>query len=167
MEPLPQPTAHLPLTDREAAAEAERILAAAYHACHPAPTATHYRDDTPLPTHGPTPPVPQPDHRIVPAWAAGIAVASIGVGAGSVGLGCCAWLVLQGLTSVTLYGVLMATLPFAGAAMLATAAGIAVSKARKPVSKTVYEGPVTQHTTHHHTSTTKGLIARTGDTTRH
>ncbi|MGW9676127.1 hypothetical protein ACWGUN_23710 [Streptomyces koyangensis] len=167
MEPLPQPTTHLPLTDREAAAEAERILAAAYHPCHPAPTATHYRDDTPLPTHGPTPPVPQPDHRIVPAWAAGTAVASIGVGAGSIGLGCCAWLVLQGLASVTLYGVLMATLPFAGAAMLATAAGIAVSKARKPVSKTVYEGPVTQHTTHHHTSTTKGLIARTGDTTRH
>ncbi|MER7658138.1 hypothetical protein [Streptomyces albidoflavus] len=61
----------------------------------------------------------------------------------------------------------MATLPFAGAAMLATAAGIAVSKARKPVSKTVYVGPVTQHTTHHHTNTTKGLIARTGDTTRH
>ncbi|MFD9057547.1 hypothetical protein LH646_30460 (plasmid) [Streptomyces sp. WA1-19] len=166
MEPLPQPTAHLPLTDREAAAEAERILAAAYQPSHPAPTATHYRDDTPLPTHGRTPPVPQPDHRIVPAWAAGTAVASIGVGAGSVGLGCCAWLVLQGLASVTLYGVLMVTLPFAGAAMLATATGIAVSKARKPVSKTVYEGPVTQHTTHHHTSTTKGLIARTGDTTR-
>ncbi|MYX87227.1 MULTISPECIES: hypothetical protein [unclassified Streptomyces] len=166
MEPLPQPTAHLPLTDREAAAEAERILAAAYHPSHPAPSATHYRDDTPLPTHGPTPPVPQPDHRIVPAWAAGTAVASIGVGAGSVGLGCCAWLVLQGLASVTLYGVLMVTLPFAGAAMLATAAGIAVSKARKPVSKTVYVGPVTQHATHHHTSTTKGLIARTGDTTR-
>ncbi|MFF9733573.1 hypothetical protein ACF1GX_29600 [Streptomyces albidoflavus] len=167
MEPLPQPTAHLPLTDREAAAEAERILAAAYQPSHPAPTATHYRDDTPLPTHGPTPPVPQPDHRIVPAWAAGTAVASIGVGAGSVGLGCCAWLVLQGLASVTLYGVLMATLPFAGAAMLATATGIAVSKARKPVSKTVYEGPVTQHTTHHHTSTTKGLIARTGNAIRH
>ncbi|MGA5430696.1 hypothetical protein ACPCVL_28355 [Streptomyces koyangensis] len=161
MEPLPQPTAHLPLTDREAAAEAERILAAAYQPSHPAPTATHYRDDTPLPTHGPTPPVPQPDHRIVPAWAAGTAVASIGVGAGSVGLGCCAWLVLQGLASVTLYGVLMATLPFAGAAMLATAIGIAVSKARKAAPKTIYEGPVTQNTVVTQTSTQRGMFSRT------
>ncbi|QNE85080.1 hypothetical protein F0345_28770 (plasmid) [Streptomyces rutgersensis] len=162
MEPLPQPTAHLPLTDREAAAEAERILAAAYQPSHPAPTATHYRDDTPLPTHGPTPPVPQPDHRIVPAWAAGTAVASIGVGAGSVGLGCCAWLVLQGLASVTLYGVLMVTLPFAGAAMLTTAIGCAVSKARKADPTSVYKGPVTQKTEIQVNSSTRGMFfART------
>ncbi|WP_257005160.1 hypothetical protein, partial [Streptomyces albidoflavus] len=105
--------------------------------------------------------VPQPDHRIVPAWAAGTAVASIGVGAGSVGLGCCAWLVLQGLASVTLYGVLMVTLPFAGAAMLATATGIAVSKARKAAPKNIYEGPVTQNTVVTQTSTQRGMFSRT------
>jgi hypothetical protein len=32
-------------------------------------TPTHYRDDTPVPAKGDTPPVPQPDSRRVPAWA--------------------------------------------------------------------------------------------------
>ncbi len=96
------------------------------------------------PRIGDSPPVPQPDRRIVPAWAAGIAVASIGVGAGVTGIGCGAWLVLQGLASVTLNGVLMVTLPFAGLAMAATAIGGAINRARSAVTKNIYEGPVHQ-----------------------
>ncbi|MFI1808420.1 hypothetical protein ACH415_32945 [Streptomyces californicus] len=153
-----------PLTDAEARAEAERIITQSFQ-----PTAppvrhfpTSFRDDTEVPAYGDTPPVHQDDKRIVPAWAAGIAVASIGVGAGSVGLGCCAWLVLQGLASVTLYGVLMVTLPLAGLATVVTALGGAISKARAAVTKNVFEGPVTHHTEIHNNSTTRGaFFART------
>ncbi|GHE73781.1 hypothetical protein [Streptomyces vinaceus] len=104
------------------------------------------------------------------AWAAGIAVASIGVGVGAgatgtgigIDIGCGAWLVLQGLSSVTLTGVLMAPLPFAAIATVATALGGAISKARAAVTKNVYAGPVTHHTEIHNNSTTRGaFFART------
>jgi hypothetical protein len=162
-------TTNRPMSDAEAKAEAERIIAAAYQPQPAAasPVATSFRDDTPLPKYGTTPPVPQADHRIVPGWAAGIAVASIGVGAGITGVGCGAWLVLQGLASVTLAGVLLVTLPFAGAAMVATAIGGAISKARAAVTHNHYEGPVTQHTEISNTSTTRGMFfARTRNDVR-
>ncbi|WP_431329797.1 hypothetical protein ACPZ13_00615 [Streptomyces sp. IPPR8] len=154
----------LPLSDSEAKAEAERIIAEAMRPERHFPTS--FRDNTPLPAYGDTPPEKQDDKRIVPAWAAGIAVASIGVGAGITGVGCGAWLVLQGLASVTLYGVLMVTLPFAGVAMVATAIGGAVSKARKTVSKTVYEGPVVQNTQINNTSNQRGMLSRTRNDVR-
>ncbi|MFF8960792.1 hypothetical protein [Streptomyces sp. NPDC014894] len=145
----------------EAAAEARRLIDA--WAAKPVPHhPTSFRDETEPPAFGTTPPVKQEDRRIVPAWAAGIAVASIGVGAGITGIGCGAWLVLQGLASVTLNSVLMVTLPFAGLAMAATAIGGAISKARAAVTKNVFEGPVTHHTEIHNNSTTRGaFFART------
>ena len=136
------------LTDAEAAAEARRIIT---------DFATSYRDHTPLPAFGDTPPVPQPDRRIVPAWAAGIAVASIGVGAGTTGIGCAAWLILKGLASVTLNGVLMVTLPIAAAAMLATAIGAAIGRARAAITTNIYTGPVQQKNIH---ASTRGVWAR-------
>jgi hypothetical protein len=97
------------------------------------------------PRVGATPPVPQPDSRIAPAWALGIAVASIGVGAGSIGLGCAVWLACQGLSSVihslstvTLAGVLTVAIPFAGLATLATAIGGAISKAKQAATPEVH-----------------------------
>ncbi|MFE5037874.1 hypothetical protein [Streptomyces sp. NPDC056683] len=52
------PRTGVPLTDDEAATEAARIIADAYR---PAPaTPTAYRDDSPLPAYGDTPPVAQP-----------------------------------------------------------------------------------------------------------
>ncbi|WP_030554200.1 hypothetical protein [Streptomyces exfoliatus] len=153
------------MPESEAAAEARRLLDnwASKPAFHP----TSFRDDTALPAFGTTPPVPQPDHRIVPAWAAGIAVASIGVGAGITGIGCGAWLVLQGLSSVTLAGVLMVTLPFAGLAMAATAIGGAISKTRAAITHNEhhYTGTVTQHVQHvqhvqHTQQTARGLLGR-------
>jgi hypothetical protein len=115
-------------------------------------TQTSYRNPDPdVPSHkdgprvGDTPPVAQPDSRIVPPWALGIAVASIGVGVGSIGLGCAVWLACKGLSSVihslssvTLAGVLTVAVPFAGAAMLATAIGGAISKAKKAVVPDVH-----------------------------
>ncbi|WP_406188155.1 hypothetical protein [Streptomyces anulatus] len=129
------PTAGRPMSDSEAAAEAKRILDANFRTEQPVRHfPTSFRDDTELPAYGTTPPVHQDDRRIVPAWAAGIAVASIGIGAGVTGIGCGAWLVLQGLASVSLAGVLMVTLPFAGLAMAATAIGGAISRAPAPPS---------------------------------
>ncbi|MFF8505904.1 hypothetical protein ACF07L_35425 [Streptomyces anulatus] len=151
------------MSDSEAAAEAKRIMDANFRTeqlVRHFPTS--FRDDTELPAYGTTPPVHQDDRRIVPAWAAGIAVASIGVGAGVTGIGCGAWLVLQGLASVSLAGVLMVTLPFAGLAMAATAIGGAISRARFAVTKNVYEGPVTHKTEIHNNTTTRGMFfART------
>ncbi|WP_327749868.1 hypothetical protein [Streptomyces europaeiscabiei] len=159
MDPLHNTQSGMP--ESEAAAEARRLIdswASQPVRHHP----TSFRDDTEPPAYGDAPPVKQEDRRIVPAWAAGIAVASIGVGAGVTGIGCGAWLVLQGLSSVTLNGVLMVTLPFAGIAMVATAIGGAISEARAAVTKNVFEGLVTHHTEIHNSSTTRGaFFART------
>ncbi|MEU8550532.1 hypothetical protein AB0C81_26725 [Streptomyces roseoverticillatus] len=156
MDPLHNTQAGMP--ESEAAAEARRLIAEAYQPERQFPTS--YRDHSPVPAYGDTPPVQQDDRRIVPAWAAGIAVASIGVGTGITGIGCGAWLVLQGLASVTLTSVLMGTLPFAALAMVATAVGGAISKARAATSQTtnVYTGAVTYTATH---NTSHGMFVRT------
>ena len=146
-----------PLTETEASAEADRLIREAYRPELP-PAPTYFRDTSPVPTVGTTPPVPQPDSRIVPQWAAGVAVASIGVGAGVTGLGCGAWLVLQGLSSVTLLGVLAIAAPFAGIAMVATAIGAAVSKAKSASTTNIYRGSVVQRT--EITSTARGMLSR-------
>ncbi|MEW1551890.1 hypothetical protein [Streptomyces tsukubensis] len=148
------------LSEREAAAEAKRIIDAAYQPTGETGFATSYRDDSPPHGTGALP-VPQPDNRVVPAWAAGVAVASIGVGAGVTGLGCGAWLILQGLSSVTLYGVLAVTLPFAGLAAVVTAIGTALSRARAPRQTNIYQGTVTQNTRISNTSQQRGMFART------
>ncbi|MDX3528453.1 hypothetical protein P1P75_18895 [Streptomyces sp. ID05-39B] len=157
-----------PLTDAEAKAEAQRIIEENFRPEVPVVRhiPTSFRDDSPLPPYGDTPPVRQDDKRIVPEWALGIAVASVGVGAGVTGIGCGAWLVLQGLASVTLYGVLMVTLPFAGVAMVATAIGGAINKARNAVTKNVFEGPVVQNTQINNTSNQRGMFSRTRNDVR-
>lgn len=144
------------LTDSEASNEARRLIAEAYRPTPVVPTS--YRDDSPVPAFGTAPPVHQDDRRIVPAWAAGIAVASIGVGAGITGLGCGAWLVLQGLASVTLTGVLMVTLPFAGIAAAATAIGSAFARVRRASTTNIYRGTVVQRT--EVTATARGMLSR-------
>jgi hypothetical protein len=156
IDPQYRPTTQ-PLTESAASAEAYRLIREAYQP-EAAPIVTSYRDHSPVPAYGDTPPVPQPDNRIVPAWAAGVAVASIGVGAGAIGLGCASWLFLQALSSVTLTGVLAVTAPFAGAAALVTAIGGAFSKARKASTTNVYRGTVIKRT--EITSTARGIGAR-------
>ncbi|MEE1931442.1 hypothetical protein V1J52_25305 [Streptomyces sp. TRM 70351] len=162
------PATGRPMSDSEAAAEARRIIETELRPEQPVRQfPTSFRDDSTVPAYGGTPPVHQDDRRIVPAWAAGIAVASVGVGAGVTGIGCGAWLVLQGLASVSLAGVLMVTLPFAGLAMAATAIGGAISRARSATTKNIYEGPVTHHTEIHNNSSTHGMFfARTRNDVR-
>lgn len=155
-DPQYRPTAQ-PLTESAASAEAYRLIREAYQP-EAAPIVTSFRDTSPVPVIGDTPPVLQPDSRIVPQWAAGVAVASIGVGAGAIGLGCASWLFLQALSSVTLTGVLAVTAPFAGLAMAATAIGGAISKARRAATTNVYQGTVIKRT--EITSTARGIGAR-------
>ncbi|MFF3488733.1 hypothetical protein ACFYXC_36500 [Streptomyces sp. NPDC002701] len=166
------PTAGRPMSEAEAAVEAKRILEAEFRPEQPVRHfPTSFRDDTPVPAYGDTPPVKQDDRRIVPAWAAGIAVASIGVGAGSTGLGCAAWLMFKGLSLVSVPGLerfaLIVIAPFAGAAMVLTAAGAAIAKAREGSTTNVFEGPVTHNTEINNTTTTRGMFfARTRNDVR-
>ncbi|GAA3301127.1 hypothetical protein [Streptomyces cinereospinus] len=159
-ESAPDPIRPYPrLTDAEATEEARRIIADAYRPVPHVPTA--YRDTTPLPAYGSTPPVPQPDHRIVPAWAAGTAVVGIGAGAGCVGIGCGIWLACQGFAAVTLTSVLFITLPIAAIAAVAAAIGSAVRsiKATHTTTHHHYAGPVRQQN-NAITAPAYGLIAR-------
>ncbi|MEU2621914.1 hypothetical protein ABZ642_27860 [Streptomyces sp. NPDC007157] len=146
------------MSDDVAATEAARIIADAYKPTPDMPTA--YRDDSPLPAYGDTPPVLQPDRRIVPAWAAGTAVAGIGVGAAFVGVGCGVWLACQGFAAVSLTSVLFVTLPIAAVAGVFAAIGTALRSLKGVHTETHhhYRAPVSQH---HTTSKTYGLSART------
>ncbi|MEU3346280.1 hypothetical protein ABZ723_15095 [Streptomyces sp. NPDC006700] len=146
------------MTDDQAAAEARRIIADAYLPAPEVPTS--YRDTSPLPAYGSTPPVAQPDNRIVPAWAAGTAVAGIGVGAACVGIGCGVWLACQGFAAVSLASVLFVTLPIAAVAAVAAAIGSALRslKAAHTEHHHHYAGPVRQENT---TTHARGLFART------
>ncbi|MFE2077284.1 hypothetical protein [Streptomyces misionensis] len=148
------------MTEAEAVTAARRIIEDAYRPAPQIPTA--YRDETPLPAYGPTPPVPQPDRRIVPAWAAGTAVAGIGVGATCVGVGCGIWLACKGFAAVTLSSVLFVTLPIAALAAVATAIGSAVRSLKATHTETHhhYTGPVRLEN-NTITAPAYGLIART------
>jgi hypothetical protein len=140
---MPEPTT--PLSEEAAKDEAERLIRAAYQPTKVViedPAIPSYKDG---PRVGNTPPVAQPDSRLVPAWALGVAVGSVGVGAGSIGLGCAVWLACKGLSSVihslssvTLAGVLTVAIPFAGATMLATAIGGAISKAKRAATPEIH-----------------------------
>lgn len=160
--PESTPDPHLPyarMSDAEANAEARRIIADAYRPVAQMPT--QFRDTNPVPTYGTAPPVAQPDHRIVPAWAAGTAVAGIGTGAAFVGIGCGIWLACKGFAAVTLTSVLFVTLPIAAVAAVAVAIGSALRALKATHTETHhhYSGPVRQET-NTITAPAYGLIAR-------
>jgi hypothetical protein len=119
---------------------------------------------------GNTPPVPQPDNRIVPSWAVGLAVASIGVGAGTTGLGCAAWLAMQGLSAVSVPSLerfaWIIIAPFVGVAMAATAIGSAFKRAGNAGPREVHNhGPVTQDFSEDHSRTRHFTFKTRNDTT--
>ncbi|RFC76399.1 hypothetical protein DXZ75_13410 [Streptomyces sp. AcE210] len=144
------------MSDAEANAEARRMIDDAYRPVRQMPT--HFKDETRSPAFGDAEPVWQDDRRIVPAWAAGVAVASIGIGAGTTGVGCGVWLVLKGFASMSVTGVVCMGLLFSGIAFAALSIGAAFSRARRSVSRAVYTGPVTKNT--HVTTHTRGAFAR-------
>ncbi|MER5183571.1 hypothetical protein ABT009_35380 [Streptomyces sp. NPDC002896] len=147
------------MSDAAANAEAKRIIDDVYCPARPVrQMPTSFRDETPNPVVGDAAPVHQDDRRIVPAWAAGTAVASIGIGAGTTGVGCGVWLVLKGFASMSVTGVVCMGVLFSGIAFAALSIGAAFSRAKSSISKPVYNGPVTKHT--HVTTHTKGAFAR-------
>ncbi|OEU95479.1 hypothetical protein [Streptomyces oceani] len=145
------------MTPQEAEREAQRIIAEAFEA--PVPAYTSFRDNAPPEPTG-AEPVAQPDTRVVPTWAVGTAVASIGLGAGSVGIGCAIWLAAQGLAAITLTGVLAALVPFVGVALVVLAVGAALNRAGSSSSSSthVYNAPVVKHT--QVTPQTRGMLSR-------
>lgn len=161
-----------PLSEEAAEQEARRILSAwkPDEPAKPTLTATSFRDDSDVPKIGDTPPVPQPDSRIVPRWAAATALVSVAVGAGSTGLGCAAWLVMKGLSLVSLpslqtFGLIILA-PFVGIALAAVAIGAAVAKAKAGGTVNIFKGSVDiTHKTELH-SETRGLLARTRNVVR-
>lgn len=170
MTVLPEPTPTAPAAGQATPTDADReqirrLVAAVDEIEKPTsydnPDLPSWRDGSRI---GTTPPVPQPDARIAPQWAVGIAVASIGVGAGSTGLGCAAWLAFKGLSLVSVPGLerfaLIVIAPFAGAAMVLTALGAAIGKARTAIT-TIHNhnsGPVDQREIH---SKNFGLAVKT------
>ncbi|MGW1226095.1 hypothetical protein [Streptomyces sp. NPDC002530] len=129
MDTPPRP---LPLTDAEAATEAQRIITNAY-----GPTAFH--DTTPLPTHGPTPPVAQPGR---PPMSQRATDASALMLTGSV-----AALSLGGATSLVLY-----TLGQVDPVTLAVGAAgpVALILAAGSLLRSAGRAKAAAHTEHHH-----------------
>jgi len=146
--------------------EAQRLIAEALYgpsAAGRTPNATNYRSDTPTPAYGPTPPVQLPP-RAAPDWAVGTAVAAVGIGLGSLGIGAAINLAVSGFSNLTATGVIgMATVP-AGVAVAAATIGKGIAKARAAAPATprevhnTYTGQVIRRTDVHVTG--KGLFSR-------
>lgn len=162
-----------PLSDEAAEQEARRLISAAWKPDEPAKptlTTTSFRDDSEVPKIGDTPPVPQPDSRIVPRWAAATAVVSVAFGAGSTGVGCAAWLVMKGLSLVSVPSLqnfaLVILAPFVGIALAVLAIGAAVAKAKAGGTVNIFKGPVDITHKTELRSETRGLLARTRNVVR-
>ncbi|MDH6569468.1 hypothetical protein M2160_004489 [Streptomyces sp. SAI-117] len=143
------------MTDDQAAAEAARIIADAYR-----PTA--YRDDTPVPAHGSTPPVAQPGR---PPMSQGATDASVLMLAGAT-----ATTMVGGTAAVLMYvsqyaDPLTCGLVFGAPTALVLALARLLNRAKPdPDVHHHYEGPVYQDQRTTHTRTT-GMWAKT--TNRH
>ncbi|MFI5649935.1 hypothetical protein ACIA71_01780 [Streptomyces anulatus] len=121
--------------------------------------ATSYRDDTPLPPFGPTPPVQQPGPPAMSQWAIDASGVLKGVGAVSIPIGVGVWIVgqVEPLTLAIIFG---------SPAVAALAVARLVAKVKD--ANQAAPVPVTNHfhgTVHHDertvTSTTRGVIATT------
>ena len=126
---MPHVPAHetAPLSPAQEATAADLIEAALkIPATRPKPQ-TFYKDPTPPQPTG-AQPVEQDDRRIVPQWAAGIAVAGVGIGLMSIGVGLGGKLFFE---SVTTEGVIVVGLIIAAPLLLISAAGAALSYVKK------------------------------------
>ncbi|MFK8851234.1 hypothetical protein [Streptomyces sp. Ac-502] len=178
MTPLPDPTqpptadkagqAHVDETARAlldavnaAMSEAHTTLAAEQAPAIP----TSYRDTTPLPAIGTTPPVPQPGRPPMSQKATDASGLMLAGGIASLPLGAASSLVLWVLGQAD-----PVPLAIGGAAPVALVLAVAVAvrcfRGVHTEQHDHYEGTVVQNTTHL-TQNTKGLIAKTTNTRRH
>ncbi|MGV0098264.1 hypothetical protein [Streptomyces californicus] len=125
--------------------------------------ATSYRDETPLPAVGPTPPVPQPGPPPMSQWAIDASGVLKAVSVASLPIGGALWLVGQ-VDPLTL-GIILGS-----PAAVALAAARLVAKVKD--ANQAAPQPVTNHfhgDVHHNertvTSTTRGVIANNRNTT--
>ncbi|MDX3017342.1 hypothetical protein [Streptomyces acidiscabies] len=162
-----EPTAPVGAALSEAAAEAEaaRIIADAYR---PAPTLpTSYRDTSPLPAHGDTPPVPQPgippmSQRAVDASRLILTTGLATVPPGLIAIGV---LIASRQADPTVIGMICAAPAAVAVPVLALAR--LFTRAAETVPDTHhhhYEGPVRQEST---TTHTRAVFARTHNDHRH
>ncbi|NYV73198.1 hypothetical protein [Streptomyces sp. UH6] len=138
-----------PLTDEQAAAEARRIIGA---------FAVGYRDESPLPAYGPTPPVPQPGRPPMSQRATDASTVILAVGAASLPVGGSTALVLWALGTVDPAQLAIgATTPVA--LVLAVGATLRKLAGVRTTHHHHYDGAnVTQD---HRETHTKGVIAKT------
>ncbi|MFH9671251.1 hypothetical protein ACH4L5_03025 [Streptomyces sp. NPDC017405] len=163
MHPDPTPATTRPATvmsDDAAAAEARRIITDAYR---PAPqTPAAYRDDTPVPAYGHTPPVVQPGTPPMSQRAvdAGRLMLTAGLATVPPGLIAIGLLIASEHADPTVIGMVCAAPAAVAVPILAIARLLRRAKDVVPDVHHHYTGPV--HQQHHHThTTTRGLIART------
>ncbi|MEU7066911.1 hypothetical protein [Streptomyces sp. NPDC046161] len=142
------------MSDQEAAVEAHRIIT---------DFATAYRDPTPLPTVGPTPPVVQPGRPPMSQRATDASALMLAAGAASLPIGGATSLVLYTLGHVTPAALAIGA---AGPVALVLAVGALIRTATRGLQGVHtehhhhYTGPVSQE--HHTVSTqTRGLVAKT------
>ncbi|MFI0230052.1 hypothetical protein [Streptomyces sp. NPDC017086] len=147
------------MTDTEAAAEARRIIADAYRPAPAVPTA--YRDTTPVPAYGSTPPVVQPGTPPMSQRAvdAGRLMLTAGLATVPPGLIAIGLLIASEHADPTVIGLICSAPAAIAVPILALARMLRRAKDVVPnVHHHHYTGPVRQeHTTTH----THGLIART------
>ncbi|MEW1723871.1 hypothetical protein [Streptomyces sp. NPDC093109] len=149
------------LSDDEAADTARRLIADAYRPTPAVPTS--YRDTSPVPAIGTTPPVPQPGRPPMSQRATDISGIMLAASIASVPLGGSASLVLWTVGTLDpLVVALVCGAPVAllGALTRALKHAKATRAAGPPEHHHHYNGPVVQdHSTY--TTATRGLIART------
>ncbi|MFE0692888.1 hypothetical protein [Streptomyces sp. NPDC058869] len=118
--------------------------------------ATSYRDDTQLPTIGPTPPVEQPGQRGMSQWAIDASGVLKGVSVASIPLGVGVWIV--GQVDPWTLGIILGSPAVAALAVARLVAKVKdANQATQPVVQNYY-GTV-HHDTRTVTSTTRGVIA--------
>lgn len=141
--------------------DADRLIAAVNEALEPA---TAYRDPTPLPTVGNTPPVAQPGRPPMSQRATDASALMLTAGIASIPIGGSLSLVLYTLGGVdpAVIGLCAAggVLVLAGLARVVSALKAVVEAAPPAEQHNHYHGPVSQQ--HHTVSTqTRGLFAKT------
>lgn len=125
--------------------------------------ATSYRDTSPLPAVGPTPPVQQPGQLAMSQWAIDASGVLKGVGAVSIPIGVAVWIVgqVEPLTLAIIFG--SPAIAALALARLVAKVKDANQNAPQPVTNH-FHGPV-HHDTRTVTSTTRGVIANTRNQT--
>ncbi|MEU1919339.1 hypothetical protein ABZ742_04100 [Streptomyces albogriseolus] len=149
---MTEPTA--PMSEEVAEKEAARLIHDAYQP-------THYRDDTPVPAVGSTPPVPQPgrppmSQKAVDASTVMLSasIATIPPGAITVGV-----MLASGYADPVVIGMICAA-PAAVAVPILAIAKLIRGARPEPEVHQHFHGPVTQTTTH---TKTNGVWARTNN----